>query len=89
MFPDYVSITEQKDFELNIYPNPSTEFCTVEWKKEMQTATLKNIEGKTINEWSLDNVKQLKIETKTLMPGVYFITLSADNDKVTKKIVVQ
>ncbi len=89
VFPDYVSITKQKDFELNIYPNPSTEFCTVEWKKEMQTATLKNIEGKTINEWSLDNVKQLKIKTKTLMPGVYFITLSAENDKVTKKIVVQ
>lgn len=74
-----------------IYPNPSTNYCTVEWDENeaFNVLMLSNIQGKTLRSWRINEMNQLRIETDAFRPGVYLLTLIADDKKITKKLVIE
>ena len=49
---------------------------------------LSNVQGKIIESWQVNEIYQLQIETKNLNHGVYLITLIGENNKITKKLIV-
>ena len=75
----------------SIYPNPSTEYCIVEWQEDenFETVVMTDVQGKTVQTWSVDEINQLRIETKNLSRGIYLLSLIGNNKKVTKKLVVE
>ncbi|MEI6089206.1 MAG: T9SS type A sorting domain-containing protein [bacterium] len=93
-----VSVEDQTltDFNINIFPNPITEWANVSYSIENQTyltITIQNSLGEVISTAvnnqlvNSGNYTDL-IETRSLLPGVYFCTIKTDFSSETKKFVV-
>ncbi|MGC6427952.1 MAG: T9SS type A sorting domain-containing protein [Flavobacteriales bacterium] len=76
--------------ENRIYPNPSSNFSTIEWNSSLllETATLSNSEGKILQKWNIEGTDLLNIKTSHLSSGLYFITLTGQENKVVQKLII-
>ena len=80
------------DIELSQnYPNPAKEktYVKVEFSSPQATLTISNILGKTLEVKTLPYSGTFVIDVTELPNGVYFYTLEADGEKVTKKMTVK
>lgn len=81
-------------FEMQIYPNPSSQHINVVFDLLTTTTSYLNIHSITgkevlhqyINGTGLTNQT---IDVSNLTPGVYFVTLHNENFKQTKKLIIQ
>ena len=81
-----VGIDELESVSLSIYPNPSSEFISINFENNIQdylTVTLTNTIGQTV----LTTNKTNKIDVKSLEPGVYFLQLKTANRIGTSKFI--
>jgi hypothetical protein len=74
----------------NLYPNPSEDFVHIEVSGNIKTFNLyiTNMHGKKV--YQLENLTSpyATINTQSLTPGVYFISIISGNTKATRKLVV-
>jgi arabinogalactan endo-1,4-beta-galactosidase len=85
-----ISISENNS-GINIFPNPSTNgMFSLDLKGLSGSTTIKilNLNGQLIQEISV-NQEQVKLENIKLMPGIYFIQINNDNQKIVKTVVVK
>ena len=68
--------------DVNIFPNPVTNFLTIESTKEFNYVKVYNAIGKEIIK-----TKKSKIDFTNLTSGTYFIKIIADNKALTKRII--
>ena len=73
---------------VNVFPNPFNEQIIVSTKEQIDAITLKDILGRIIVKINSPSDKQT-IETKNLMPGVYFINVQKEGRQFVSKIVKQ
>ncbi len=73
------------------YPNPAKEktYVNVEFSSTEATLTLSNILGEVIQIQKLPQSGTYVIDVTNVQEGVYFYTLYADGQKVTKKLTVK
>jgi len=75
--------------ELIIYPNPITDICHVSLKgsnNQQSDITIIDIQGKQVLKTVLT---ESQLNLSNLKPGLYFMTLTDDNKKYTKKIIIK
>jgi uncharacterized Ntn-hydrolase superfamily protein len=81
-----LSVDEVTKVNFNVYPNPTKNSITVENKGlETYKLTISNIIGRVIYENKIQNT--LKIDVSTFSSGVYFISLSNDNQSFVIKMI--
>lgn len=83
------SISEQQDNKVAIYPNPFESSTTIAFPEEQKNVTIKITdvlakEIKTINFTG----RQLVIDRREMVSGIYFFHIKAENGKVIDKKVV-
>lgn len=73
------------------YPNPTKEitYIDVEFNSSEATLVLSNILGETVQMHRLDHSGSFVINVTDIPEGVYFYTLEADGQKVTKRLTVK
>lgn len=73
------------------YPNPAKEktFIKAEFDSPEATLILSNILGETIKVLKLNNSGTYEIDVTEIPDGVYFYTLDAGGQKVTKRLTVK
>jgi len=71
---------------VNIYPNPSTGFITVDNDDLMQISVF-NITGKKI--FSKDNIMSVGIDLSNQPSGIYFIETKTQDEILFQKIIIQ
>ncbi|MBT8326126.1 MAG: T9SS type A sorting domain-containing protein [Bacteroidia bacterium] len=73
------------------YPNPANEktYVEVQFSSPQATLTISNILGKTLEVKTLPNSGTFVVDVTNLPTGIYFYTLEADGEKVTKKMTVK
>ena len=73
------------------YPNPASEktYIEVQFSSAQATLTISNILGKTLEIKTLPNSGTFVVDVTNLPNGIYFYTLEADGEKVTKKMTVK
>lgn len=82
---------------LSIYPNPTNSSSTVEFtspKNSKVNIIVYDVTGRVIEENNLNvnagvNSKYLVNSSNRLKAGIYFITLVIDNNKITKKLIIE
>lgn len=80
--------------QVGIYPNPSTGLFTLDYLGQNQTTLwleVTNAVGQTVYEQPWVNThlnKQITLDLSGLNKGVYYATLSSNNGKVVRKIVL-
>jgi len=86
-----VKVGRESKYDINIYPNPATEFVTIEARKEMQDDVklmIFNAQGKIMGEQTL-SANSKTIATHDYARGVYHILLIDQDDKESFSFVVQ
>lgn len=82
---------------LSIYPNPTNSSSTIEFtspKNSEVNIIVYDVTGRVIEESNLNanagvNSKYLVNSSNRLKAGIYFITLVIDNNKITKKLIIE
>jgi len=81
---------------MNIYPNPSNDYTYIDLnltKTSNVTVTVTNMVGQQMISKDFGKLasgnRNLAIAVSQLNPGVYFFTIQAGNERITKKIIVE
>lgn len=83
---------ETAQFEVNVYPNPATEYVVVEGLAADTTPqiTLVNMQGQSINIRSTDQGANTRIDIPTHLPaGTYGLVIQNNGQVQTKQLVIQ
>ena len=80
---------------IKVYPIPIINNANLEFilnKAANVTITMHNIIGETVFSNALGEMNTgihiIKLDTQNLNAGIYFITLNADNNKITRKVII-
>lgn len=65
------------DFEVKIYPNPTTDFVFIKTEKDLNSISVYNAKGEMI----IANVKNNRIDFSLLSSGIYFLNFVSDDNK--------
>lgn len=84
---------ENRESQINVYPNPAQNFVTLEWKTERKQALVcvTDLQGKTITQQNWDGKEAYNLVTEKWPNGVYFVrVLSLDNNlTIVRKVIIQ
>jgi len=71
--------------DLKIYPNPTSNYLTIESDLNYHTINIYNLSGKIVKTTERNN----QILVSDLSKGLYFIQLVADKNVITKKFTIE
>lgn len=81
-------ITDNSLEKISLYPNPATDFINIADGSANTRFEMVDILGNKIKTGKLDLNGNHKINTSSVLNGVYFITFTEKSRKVTRKIIV-
>ena len=74
--------------KISLYPNPASNFIHITGGSANTSFVMTDVLGKQIKAGKLDVNGNQKINTSSVLNGVYFITLIEKGQKVTRKVIV-
>ncbi len=86
------SVNSNFEFEqgIRLFPNPATNFCTVQSNKErINNVMVYNTLGELIDEIKTPSTTSIQIPLASYPPGLYFATIKSEHHIVTKKLVIK
>ena len=83
MFQETLSINDNEENDIHIYPNPTTEWLFISSTSSIKNIELYDILGKKV----LNVANNHQIDLSSLYSGVYFIKITSDKGEITKKII--
>lgn len=86
-----LNVTDNIKNEATIYPNPFTDFITIETSEHIRQIELMDVNGRVLDKLVANNVENATtVPLPNLNRGLYFIKITTENGKtITKKIVKQ
>lgn len=86
----YTSIQKNAlEASLNLYPNPSHDRFVIEGSElEGATISITTLLGQKVDVPSVNKNNIVEFNTSNISRGIYFVTITRNNDSVTKKVVV-
>ena len=94
-FNDCTGLDEMtSDLNVNLYPNPATNFVTIEIMDKLNSGNLTleilNSIGQVVESKSIENAKeQIIMDVNNFSKGLYLVRVSSDNLYITKKLLIQ
>ncbi|WP_304232908.1 T9SS type A sorting domain-containing protein [Jiulongibacter sediminis] len=88
-----VILSSEKDFELEIYPNPATQFIQI---RSLQNEKLKDLDIYNLNgvrvshypENAISADQTFRLDQSLFIPGIYVLRMNFGTTLVTKKLIV-
>lgn len=87
-----LSVAPLANFNIKVYPNPAHDFVTVSLGNTLANTAilLKDFMGRTILTYQTDNNKTIRLNTSSICPGLYFLSVVQYGASIaTEKIVVE
>lgn len=81
-------ITENTLENVSLYPNPARDIVNISGGSKNTNFEMVDILGKKIKTGKLDSDGSYRINTSSMLNGVYFLTFTEKGSKVTKKIII-
>lgn len=88
MDPNTVSIEESKVLDVNIYPNPASDFVNVEGLREDAEWTLYNLQGAMVAEGTLQSGES-KVNLGALKSGLYIFNIESEKSMKSIKLSIK
>ncbi len=84
-----LSVTENKEISIAIYPNPAKDFIRLSAiNYQLSVVKIYNVMGMLVDEIEI-NSNETEINVSDYNPGIYFFNIQTEKGNVTKKIVVE
>lgn len=80
---------EVNDFDINIYPSPSSGIFAVTSQEEIEAIEIYNILGEKVRSGSSSGSKKMEIDLSNEAKGIYFIKIQSGEKTRAQKIVIQ
>lgn len=84
---DYQTSVDELSFKWNIYPNPASEYITIETNNSEGTVRISDATGKIVHESSF-NESKFNLSVEGLL-GIYKVTISTNDSYSTKSLIVK
>lgn len=75
--------------EVDVYPNPADDQITINAENEITSAALFDMNGRMMKHWNQNDLKEKSISIHDLLPGLYFLRVSSNDQRLAKKIIIQ
>jgi hypothetical protein len=83
-------ISSLNSLSLNVYPNPASEYVQISMQKEVSgTATIIDMAGKQVASSSINNSRNITIDTRSINKGIYFVLVTENNLVHRAKLVIE
>jgi len=86
VYVECAGITEFDNFKVKVFPNPSNDFVKIECENIIDVISISNFSGQLINEVTPKDTEVI-LDLNNLNSGIYFVTISSEVGKVTKRII--
>jgi len=73
---------------INVYPNPSNGFVTISSPEQIESLSVVNIVGQTILELQVGE-GNTQLNLSEFKPGIYFVNIVVNGQRLTKKLTIQ
>jgi|GEM_PF-2638632 len=83
-----VFINNQNTKEINIYPNPSSNYINISSQQQINKYALYDINGKLIFNKNANAKLKIKIATNSIKNGIYLLEIQLENKKIRKKVII-
>lgn len=81
-------ITDKSLEKVRLFPNPAREIVNITGGSKNTNFEMVDILGKQIKTGTLDSTGSYRINTSSMLNGVYFITFTEEGHKITRKIII-
>lgn len=81
-------ITENTLENVSLYPNPARDIVNISGGSKNTNFEMVDILGKKIKTGKLDSEGSYRINTSSMLNGVYFVTFTEEGNKITRKIII-
>lgn len=83
----FSNVAENKKINFSFYPNPASSILTIRNSQNIESVTVKDINGRNIINTSSNKSNQLKINVEELKSGIYFIQVISNGSSQTQKFI--
>ncbi len=83
-----VSVTDITTKNISIYPNPATDFITINSKEEIDHIRVYSMNGNLVFEEPY-KANQVNIETSSLTTGAYMLVLETKKETIRRKFIIK
>jgi hypothetical protein len=85
---------EISEINLKVYPNPASDVLFIESEGKIESITIFDSRGITMEPWNPGTMEQwnsgtLKIPLSGLAPGLYLVKIDTGNEIISRKIIVE
>jgi len=90
--PSGIDNLEKDNFDVNVYPNPVSNFLTLKWNetKKVTSICIKDILGKEVLTFQVNGANKITVSTQELSKGLYFSELASGSEVIySQKIVLK
>ena len=85
-----MEVESSATLRLDVYPNPASEYLTIESERSIQALRLVQIDGKIVYEFSPKNsTNSVQISVEKLPNGVYLLQAQTEAGMITRRVIVQ
>ena len=82
-----LDIIDYPNDNIRIYPNPNSEYITIDGYSNLLSISIYDVTGKIINRFDEPNNESVSINTSEFLDGTYFISILTNTGITTKKII--
>lgn len=79
----------QKETKVNVFPNPTADYFSIDAKQTIKSVSLINITGQLVKTYSETTSQTNRFDVKALPKGVYFLTIELGDAKLVEKLIIQ
>ncbi len=85
-----VGLNESSNFDLNIFPNPSSDFINVNFKNNNQNLAISlfDLNGKMLFQQNSFNRTSEKIDVSNLEKGIYYLQIQSETEQISRRVIV-
>ncbi len=87
-FATTIAGIDEHDLDVNIYPNPATEYVTIKLSCKMRTVMVYDYTGSKVMEENV-NSSSHKMNTSLLSPGIYLFKILTEKGVNVKQIIIK
>jgi hypothetical protein len=84
----YVGISEANEVSLNAYPNPATDYLTIEAGSNIREVSIYNVMGQKVYGSNNVNGELFVVDTKDMASGMYMVTIRTDKGVASQRFSV-
>lgn len=83
-----ISVAELSKSNISIYPNPATDYVSINSDEEIDNIKVYNMSGSLIFEESF-KANQINVETSSLTTGAYMLVLETKRETIRRKLIIK